>query len=203
MKVLVVEDDRKIKTESIDDALTSLGHESDWAENQQEACGLLAANAYDLILLDLQIPSRPNGRPMAQFGTNLLKHIRTRIGRDRVPVILMTAHHQHCVDLMGELNELGLDGSIAKPFPDTGRTLAVVIEDVMEKHRRFREALAATEPDAPLRPFQGGTLAFYPDRVELCGEVIAIKSAKAHAWRILQPVIITAVPSFSGVAPAF
>ena len=31
MKVLVVEDEPKIKTETIDDCLGSLGHVSDWA----------------------------------------------------------------------------------------------------------------------------------------------------------------------------
>ncbi|MEX0643118.1 MAG: response regulator [Pirellulales bacterium] len=185
MKVLVVEDDRKIKSERIDDILTSLGHESDWAQHQQEARELLAANHYDLILLDLQIPSRPGGKDLAEFGKNLLKQIRTRTGRDRVPVILMTAQYQRCVDLMTELNDLGLDGSIAKPFPESGRTLAVVMDEVMEKHRRFRQRLAASEPDEPLRPFTGGVMEFYPDRVELCGEVIAVKSGKGHAWRIL------------------
>lgn len=185
MRVLVVEDDRRIKTETIDDALTSLGHDSDWAENQQEALGFLAANQYDLVLLDLQIPSRPGGKASPEFGKNLLKQIRARKERERLPVILMTAQYQHCVDLMMELNELGLDGSIAKPFPTSGRTLAVVIEDALEKHRRFRQVLAASESDEPLRPFNGGVMDFHPDRVELCGEVIATKSGKAYAWRIL------------------
>lgn len=186
MKVLVVEDDHKIKTEPIDDALTSLGHTSDWAQNQQEAVGLLAENAYDLVLLDLQIPSRPGGKALPEFGKNLLRQIRTRTGKDRMPVILMTAQYQHCVDLMTELSDLGLDGSIAKPFPDSGRTLTVVIEEVMDKHRRFRQSLVASGTDEPLRPFTGGAMVFYPDRVELCGEVIAVDSGKGYAWRILQ-----------------
>ena len=60
MKVLIVEDEPKIKTETIDDCLSSLGHVSDWAQNQQEANALLGANRYDLVLQDLQIPARSN-----------------------------------------------------------------------------------------------------------------------------------------------
>ncbi len=183
MNVLVVEDDRKIKVEAIDDCLASLGHTSDWATNQQEANELLAANTYDLILLDLQIPSRPGGKDLPEFGKNLLKQIRERLGRD-VPVILMTAQYQHCVDLMTELQEIGTDGSIAKPFATSGRTLAVVIAEVMDKHRRFR--LAKTSQEQPLKPFAGGVLAFHARHIELCGEIIVRQNQKGHAWRILQ-----------------
>jgi DNA-binding response OmpR family regulator len=183
MKVLVVEDDRKIKVEAIDDCLASLGHENDWATNQKDANDLLAAESYGLVLLDLQIPSRPGGKDLPEFGKNLLKQIRARMGRD-VPVILMTAQHQQCVDLITELHEIGLDGSISKPFPSTGRTLAVVITEVMERHRRFRLA-KANQPEQPLTPFAGGVLAFHARHIELCGETIVRQNQKGYAWRIL------------------
>lgn len=186
MKVLVVEDEPKIKTEPIDDCLGSLGYVSDWAQNQQDASGLLAANDYDLVLLDLQIPSRPNGKASPEFGKNLLKQIRARKGRDGVPVILMTAQHQHCVDLLTDLQEIGIDGSISKPFPTTGRTLAVVIEDVLEKYRRFRVASRGNGPSESLPPFPGGVLAYHPRHIELCGETIAEKSRRGLSWQILQ-----------------
>ena len=87
----------------LDDCLFSLGHRSDWAQNQQEANALLAGNDYDLILMDLQIPSRPNGKALPEFGKNLLKQIRACKGRDGVPVVLMTAYHEVCVALMTDL----------------------------------------------------------------------------------------------------
>lgn len=187
MRILVVEDEPKIKTETIDDCLGSLGHVSDWAQNQQEANGLLATSDYDLILLDLQIPSRPNGKASPEFGKNLLKQIRARKGPNGAPVILMTAQHQHCVDLLTDLQEIGIDGSISKPFPTAGRTLAVVIEDVLEKHRRYRVA-AKTDGNPPEQrpPFPGGVLAYHPRYIELCGETIAEKSRRGYAWQILQ-----------------
>ena len=190
MRVLVVEDDRKIKIETIDDCLESLGHVSAWARNQQEANALLAANNHDLILLDLQIPSRPGGKALPEFGKNFARQARAALGRD-VPVVLMTAQHQHCVDLMIELQEIGIDGSISKPFPTSGRTLAVVIEEVMEKHRRFRLAAKAKGQNESLTPFAGGVLAYYPRRIELCGETIAEKSRRGHSWQILQTLRAT------------
>ncbi|NOZ22049.1 MAG: hypothetical protein GXP25_13285, partial [Planctomycetes bacterium] len=98
----------------------------------------------------------------------------------------MTAQHQHCVDLMIELQEIGIDGSISKPFPTAGRTLAVVIEDVLKKHRRFRLAAKAKGREQSLTPFAGGMLAYHPRRIELCGETIAEKSRRGFAWQILQ-----------------
>ncbi|MCK4661184.1 MAG: response regulator transcription factor [Phycisphaerae bacterium] len=185
MKVLVVEDDRKIKIETIDDCLESLGHVSDWATNQQEANGLLVANEYDLILLDLQIPSRPGGKDSPEFGKNLLRQIHARKGQGIVPVIIMTAYHQQCVDMLTDLQEIGVNGSISKPFPTSGRTLAVVIEEVMAKHRWFRQANKAKDQTELLTTFDGGVLAYHPRRIELCGETIAEKSRRGYAWQIL------------------
>jgi CheY-like chemotaxis protein len=187
MKVLVVEDEPKIKTETIDDCLGSLGHVSDWAQNQQDANGLLTANDYDLVLLDLQIPSRPNGKASPEFGKNLLKQIRARKGRDGIPVILMTAQHQDCVGLLTDLQECHVDGSIAKPFPTTGRTLAVVIEDVLEKHRRFRVASKGNGQSESLTPFPGGDLAELPhggafERGTGLAFVIEMQAAPHLAW---------------------
>ena len=144
----------------------------------------MAANDYDLVLHDLQIPARPGGKDMPEFGKNSLRQIRARKGRD-LPVILMTGQHQHCVDMISDLQDIGIDGSISKPFPRTGRTLAVVIEEVMAKHRHFRRAAKAQERQEPLTPFAGGVLAFHPRRIELCGEVIAEKSRRGYAWQIL------------------
>lgn len=185
MKILVVEDDRKIKTEIIDDTLTSLGYESDWATNQQEANGLLVANDYELMLLDLQIPSRPTGRPSSEYGKHLLGQAHERKGPGNMAVILMTGYHQQCVDMATDLHETGVDACISKPFPDTGRTLAVVIKEVMEKVRRRRVVAGSDGQPRQLQPFAGGVLGFHQRHIDLCGETIVGKNQKGYAWRIL------------------
>jgi len=184
MRVLIVEDDPGIKTDNIDDCLASLGHESDWAKNQQEANGLVAANDYDLVLHDLQIPARPGGKDMPEFGKNSLRQIRARKGRD-LPVILMTGQHQHCVDMISDLQDIGIDGSISKPFPRTGRTLAAVIEEVMAKTRQRRAVSGNGSQPREVRPFSGGVLAFHARHIDLCDEAIVQKNHKGYAWRIL------------------
>jgi DNA-binding response OmpR family regulator len=184
MRFLVVEDDKQIKTKTIDDCLASLGCASDWATNQQEANELLASHVYDLILLDLKIPARPGGEGSPDYGANLLKQIRARTQR-RVPVILMTGQHQYCVDLMVELNALGIDGSISKPFPTMGRTLLHVIRQVLSKSRN-RSLLPVSLPIVkPLRSFAGGVLAVYATRFELCDETITELGERSHSWCIL------------------
>ncbi len=184
MKFLVVEDEPKIKTEIIDDIMVSRGDTCEWAKNQQEAAEFLAAGEFDLVLLDLQIPSRPGGRPLAEFGKNTLKQIRELKGAT-VPVVLMTGYHQDCVDLMADLQELGLNGSISKPFPPTGRTLNVVIDEVLDKFRRTRRPPAVGEK-RQLKPFEGGVLAFYPRHIDLLGETVVGVNQKGYHWRILQ-----------------
>ncbi len=167
MRILVVEDDKQIKTKTIDDCLASLGCASDWATNQQEANELLVIHEYDLILLDLEIPSRPGGSDSPDYGVNLLKQTRAKT---RVPVVLMTAQHQQCVKLMGELHELGIDGSISKPFSTTGRTLLYVIRQALKKSRSRSLLTVSTPIVKPLRPFTGGILAVYATRFELCDD---------------------------------
>jgi hypothetical protein len=119
------------------------------------------------------------------FGKQLLKQIRARKGRE-VPVILITGQYQHCVDMMTDLQEIGIDGSISKPFPSSGRTLAVVIEEVLAKHRRLRGAAKANGHDGDLKPFPGGVLAYHPSHIDLCGQTIVEQSGRGYAWQILQ-----------------
>jgi two-component system, OmpR family, response regulator len=54
-RILVVDDERGIRS-SIGRALTAKGHEVDFAETGPEGLRMALAGAYDLVLLDLQLP---------------------------------------------------------------------------------------------------------------------------------------------------
>ncbi|MEX0643371.1 MAG: hypothetical protein WD468_11750 [Pirellulales bacterium] len=41
-------------------------------------------------------------------------------------------------------------------------------------------------PSDPPTPFDGGTLAFYPDHIELNGELILERGGPGHAWKVMQ-----------------
>lgn len=182
-RALVVEDDERL-AESIGNILFSLGHELEHVTNQEDALAKLEAAHYDYVLLDLHIPARPNrGGASHEFGGNLLKAIRERHAPNQLPVIIMTAHHGKCVDHTSELTRAGATEFIAKPFPETGRTLAVLVRSVLDTHRVKCRTSVSEQVD--LKPFNGGTMVFDLDRIELLGETIAEKSERANYWIVL------------------
>ncbi len=121
LRLLLVEDD-KINQVAAIGLLTRLGHKVDVAGNGQEALDMLAAQAYDLVLMDVQMP--------VMDGMEALRRIRgganPGVPRD-VPVVAMTAHtvagdRQDCLDA-------GMDGYIPKPvsLQVLGQVIAQVI----------------------------------------------------------------------------
>ena len=198
IKALVVEDDLKIQ-EEIEDVLGLLGHDFDWAESQQEARELIEQNGYHYVLADLEIPSR-TGRGFAkiEYGKKLVEQIQEIKGRGVMPVILMTAHHMNGLNLAIELLGNGVMDFISKPFGDgtTGKSLPQVIQGVIEKHRKaFPPGVLPSDP--PER-FTGGKLVFYPDHIELDGEIVLEKDAPGHSWEIMR---ILRTPRENGKLP--
>jgi CheY-like chemotaxis protein len=181
-KALVVEDDDRI-IESIEDTLFSIGHDHDWATNQHDAQQKLRTGDYSYVLLDLQIPAKPNrGGADKEFGANLLSDIQLIKGRGQLPVIVMTAYSSDCLDLTTELFSNGASDFIAKPFSNKGRTLAKVIRKVLDECERRLPAPVQETPPIEERPFAGGEMVFYEDRVELC-EVTVVTDARAGMMR--------------------
>jgi CheY-like chemotaxis protein len=187
IKALVVEDDLDIRDE-VEDALGGvLDHDHDWAESQQEARELLESNDYAYALVDLEIPAR-TGRGFAkiEYGRKLIGQIQQIKGRGVIPVILMTGHHRHGLNLVRELFDCGVRDFISKPFGDgtEGKSLPEVIQDVLDQHRKLYPP--GTLPTDPPKRFEGGTLAYYPNHIELDGETILESGGPGHAWAIMQ-----------------
>ncbi len=107
LKVLLVEDNtlnQRLATR----VLENLGFEPDLAENGRIATEKVAQKAYDVILMDLQMPEM-DGYQATQFIRNELK--------STIPIIAMTAH-----SLVGERDKcltIGMDEYIPKPFSPT------------------------------------------------------------------------------------
>lgn len=181
---LVVEDDDRI-IDQIEDTLFSLGHKYERAASQAEAQQKLEANGYDYVLLDLHIPARPGrGGASAEFGLHLLRSIRHMKGPSAMPVIIMTGQGAACVDLMSELNRLGPNEYISKPWPEKGRTLATVVKSVL---RSVAEGHTTKPADAaPKAKFAGGTIVYLPERIEILGRMITEKSHRGNFWNVLQ-----------------
>lgn len=167
-RALIVEDDPDI-AESVTETLDSLGHEYVWAKSQEEAREQIAVGGFTYVLLDLQIPMR-FGRGLAciEYGEHLAREMYQSPTMHGVPIIVMTAYGKEGLEIAAPLCQHGVVEFINKPFPRTGRTLASLIQSVLERIARKREG-AGMKHLGPRRPFQGGELVFYADRVELCG----------------------------------
>ena len=103
MKVLVVEDERKIAG-FIRQGLAEQGFAVDLCGNGDEAYILATTRSYDVIVLDIMLPGRD--------GLSILKNLRAK--KNTVPVILLTARAEPSERVEG-LN-LGADDYLTKPF---------------------------------------------------------------------------------------
>ncbi|MCP4628907.1 MAG: response regulator transcription factor [bacterium] len=103
MKVLLIEDDRKIGS-FVQKGLREQGFVIDSCDDGDEGYFLATTQAYDVIVLDIMLPGRD--------GLSILRNLRDR--KNTVPVILLTARSALNERLEG-LN-LGADDYLCKPF---------------------------------------------------------------------------------------
>ena len=103
MKVLVVEDDRKILS-FIRKGLKEQGFTVDTASDGDEGYALAGTQSYDVVVLDIMLPGRD--------GLSVLRTLRDR--RNAVPVILLTA--RTTLNERVEGLKLGADDYLTKPF---------------------------------------------------------------------------------------
>ena len=103
MKVLLVEDDRKIAS-FVRKGLKEQGFVVDFCDDGDDGFYLATSQPYDVILLDIMLPGRD--------GLSILRQLRER--KNTVPVILLTARSAMQERVEG-LN-LGADDYVIKPF---------------------------------------------------------------------------------------
>jgi DNA-binding response OmpR family regulator len=103
MKILVIEDDRKIAS-FVQKGLKEQGYVVDTCPDGDEGYNLASEECYDVILLDIMLPGRD--------GLSILRGLREK--KNTVPVILLTARSGLNERVEG-LN-LGADDYLPKPF---------------------------------------------------------------------------------------
>jgi two-component system response regulator QseB len=126
MRVLLVEDDAMIG-ESLQKGLRREGHAADWIQDGAAAEAALAAEPYDLVLLDLGLPRRD--------GFEVLDGLRRR--KNRVPVLIVTARDAVSDRVKGL--DLGADDYLVKPF--SLEELAARMRAVVRRHAGRAEQL--------------------------------------------------------------
>lgn len=103
MRVLLVEDDLMIG-EAIQDALKDASYAADWVKRGSDVLPALAAQHYDVVLLDLGLP--------VMDGQDVLASIRNR--NDPVPLLIISARDGLDDRLKGL--DGGADDYVLKPF---------------------------------------------------------------------------------------
>jgi len=103
--VLVV-DDNKINRLTLERTLQEQGHTSTSAENGRIALQMLGEEAFDVVLLDIEMPEMD--------GYETLEHIKNNSGWRHIPVIVISAVEE--MDSVLRCIEMGAADYLPKPF---------------------------------------------------------------------------------------
>lgn len=112
MRIILAEDDVMIG-ETLSGSLKAAGYACDWVEDGLSLISAVAAQTYDLVLLDLGLPKQDGLQALAQL----------RRSHPQLPVIILTARD----DLDSRISGLdgGADDYLIKPFDFTELTARI------------------------------------------------------------------------------
>ena len=111
MRILLIEDDAVLQT-VMSRSLTDAGHRVDAASHLEEAAHFWQVQAYDVVLLDLNLPLNGQVSAAQGSGLSLLRAARSR--GDRTPVLVLTARNRTDERIAGL--DAGADDYLGKPF---------------------------------------------------------------------------------------
>lgn len=111
MRILLIEDDAVLQAVMLR-SLSDAGHRVDAASHLEEAAHYWQVQAYDAVLLDLNLPL--NGQPHAAAGSGLQLLREARRRGDRTPVLVLTARNRTDERIAGL--DAGADDYLGKPF---------------------------------------------------------------------------------------
>jgi CheY-like chemotaxis protein len=137
---ILVAEDNGVNQTVVTGMLRKMGHTAKMADDGREALQLLAKSAFDLVLMDVQMP--------VMDGLNATRKIREneKLTQTRMPIIALTAHvlqgdREHCL-------AAGMDGYVPKPIDQ--RVLSETIQEVLNALDKPPEVTKST--GAPVQP---------------------------------------------------
>lgn len=149
--------------EAVHDLLRAQDHAVDWVRDGAQADAALAAQGYDLVLLDLGLPGRD--------GLSVLRAMRAR--RDRTPVLIATARDGVAQRIEGL--DAGADDYVLKPY------------DLDELLARIRALLRRAAGRAePVYEHKGVSINPATREVTVQGQPVVLS---AREWAVLEPLI--------------
>jgi len=162
-RVLVVDDEAALR-EPLADYLVRQGFAAEQAASAAEARARLAAETFDIVLLDIMMPG--------EDGLSLCRHL---IEARQLPVIFLTARGEATDRIVGL--EIGADDYVVKPFDP--RELVARIRSVLRRTARALGAADNPAADQLHYTFDGWRLDPLRRRlIDREGAVVAISSAE-------------------------
>ncbi|WP_421836245.1 response regulator [Novosphingobium sp.] len=162
-RVLVVDDEAALR-EPLADYLVRQGFAAEQAASAAEARARLAAEAFDIVLLDIMMPG--------EDGLSLCRHLIEARG---LPVIFLTARGEATDRIVGL--EIGADDYVVKPFDP--RELVARIRSVLRRAARAAGTADSAAADEFHYTFEGWRLDPLRRRlIDSEGAVVAISSAE-------------------------
>ncbi len=161
MKTIFTIDDDHDVCEELADRIAAMGHQSSSVHCMDDALAAIGSSdaAIDLILLDLEIPVKPEGPTRRETGLNLLDRLVSMPGTP--PIIVITSHGKGQHNLCRDVMQRGAKGFISKPF------------DGDPPEDQIKRVIASNKPEpvaeGHLRVFKGGELVVHESHIELAG----------------------------------
>lgn len=173
------------------DLLTESGLAIDVAEHGAQAVAMTELTAYDAILMDMHMP--------VMDGIEATRRIRTIPGRDRTPIIAMTASafeddRRRCLDA-------GMNDYLAKPF-DPEDLYALLRRWITRPASRGADAETDTETNSPPRQSPEGATPreapIAPDRSEIDALLDTLERLLSHDDAAANRAFADAAPTLRG-----
>jgi two-component system OmpR family response regulator len=157
--ILVIDDEKRIR-EVVEYALSKAGYRVTTAADGEEGLAAVAAEAPDLVVLDVMLPGRD--------GLEVCRSIRAR---DATPILFLSARADEVDKVVGL--ELGGDDYLSKPF--SPRELVARVRAILRRHGDPDVAPAPTA-----RTFRHGDLVVDPERheVSLAGRRVSLTATE-------------------------
>lgn len=170
MRLLLVEDDLQL-AEALMSLLVSSGYAVDCVHDGEAAKTLVAAEQFDLMILDLNLPDLD--------GLSVLRHMRTQ--GNRAAVMILTARGA-AEDRVRGL-DLGADDYMAKPFDI--REFEARVRSLLRRQAGLRSSTVSLGPlslDLTVRQFSGhGQIMDLPPRERALLELLLTRAGKVVA----------------------
>ena len=171
MRILLIEDDPTLR-DVMSQKLVDTGNRVDTAGDLATAHHLWTVQAFDVVLLDLNVPESAKANAPMSSGLNVLRQVRAK--GDRTPVLILSARNRTEERIAGL--DAGADDYLGKPF------------ELNEVEARLRAILRRSQGADDLTHIGQLQLNRLQRRFSLSGEPLQLPAREFEVlWELMSP----------------